>query len=338
MKEERLLRAFGRIDESFVEEAAATIGAGKMEKTVRAGRKLGIVLLAAVIAVFLMGAGVVAVIYGGSIQSWFEHNWEIFTGRDMTEGQTAVIDHLSQDIGLSQTVDGVTVTVDSATVGDDNFYVLLRVEGLKFNERYSYDFKELDVEVTPDPIEVAGGIGSFGMRNHGIDGDGAALMLMDYDYNTHGEADEAAMPLEIALTLKDIVRGLGSDREKVVAAGNWSFEFTIDRKDIESLRLPDTEVTLLDLDTGEETTATLTDIELTNVGIKFRYDYQHGRFSAIDRVEVILKNGASVMCSSGSGVPLEDKTTLKCSYKWMFPIDLNEVDIIRIDDAEIQVN
>lgn len=72
----------------------------------------------------------------------------------LEELQVAVMDHLSQEIGLSQTVGGVQVTVDSATVGDDTFFVLLRLEGLNFSNSASYGFDEISMTVQPDPLEA----------------------------------------------------------------------------------------------------------------------------------------------------------------------------------------
>ena len=90
-------------------------------------RRWPVALIAVILCLFLMGAGVVAVIYGDRIQNLFGHYFELVTGQDMSEGQTALIDHLSQDISQSKTVGETTVTVDSVTVGDDRFYLLLRV-------------------------------------------------------------------------------------------------------------------------------------------------------------------------------------------------------------------
>ena len=82
-------------------------------------RRLSAVGAAAVLLLFLLGCAVVGTVYGQSIQSWFAHYWQAVNHREMSQGQAALIDHLTQDINQSQTVDGVTVTVDSATVGDD---------------------------------------------------------------------------------------------------------------------------------------------------------------------------------------------------------------------------
>lgn len=147
-------------------------------------RRWPVALIAVILCLFLMGAGVVAVIYGDRIQNLFGHYFELMTGQNMSEGQNALIDHLSQDISQSKTVGETTVTVDPVTVGDDIFYLLLRVEGVELSNRPSYSFDGRTLEVYPDPLERVDGIGSHGIQYQGMDGDGVALLLMDYSYAT----------------------------------------------------------------------------------------------------------------------------------------------------------
>lgn len=66
---------------------------GSEEKTYV--HRLSGVMAAAVLRLALMGCAVAAAAYGGSIQSWFGHDWEAMNGQPMSEGHTAVIDHLS---------------------------------------------------------------------------------------------------------------------------------------------------------------------------------------------------------------------------------------------------
>ena len=91
-------------------------------------RRLSTAAAAVLVLLALLGCGAAAVVYGEGIQGFFARQWEQLTGAPMDEGQTALIEHLSQNLNLSQTVDGVTVTLDSATVGSDMFYLLVRVE------------------------------------------------------------------------------------------------------------------------------------------------------------------------------------------------------------------
>lgn len=336
MNQKHIINALGKVDDAYIEESAATIK--NTVSPVRLRRRLPMALVAAILTIFLMGAGVVAVIYGDSIQSWFDHYFEMITGQEMSERQTALIDHLSQDISQSQTVGETTVTVDSVTVGDDSFYLLLRVEGIEFSKRHHYGFDGVTMEVSPDPMEGIGGIGSHGIQFHGLDGDGAALLLMDYSYATGQEFEQDTTPLEVHLILENLLRGPHDDKQKMITEGVWEFDFIIDRSQPPaSIMLPDTEVMVMNLDTQEEVPVMLTNIELTNTGIRFRYDYNEGTLSLEAHLDVLLDNGAEISYSDGSGTPMADGTTLNCSYHWMIPVNLDEVAAVKVGETKIPV-
>lgn len=336
MNQKHIINALGKVDDAYIEESEATIK--NAVAPVRLRRRLPMALVAAMLAMLLMGAGVVAVIYGDSIQNWFGHYFEMITGQEMSEGQTALIDHLSQDISQSQTVGETTVTVDSVTVGDDSFYLLLRVEGVEFSKRYHYGFDGVTMEVSPDPMEGVGGIGSHGIQFHGLDGDGAALLLMDYSYATGQEFEQDTTPLEVHLILENLLRAPHDDKQKMITEGVWEFNFSIDRSQPPaSIMLPDTEVMVMNLDTQEEVPVMLTNIELTNTGIRFRYDYKEGTLSLEAHLDVLLDNGADISPSDGSGTPMADGTTLNCSYHWEIPVNLDEVSAIKVGETKIPV-
>ena len=91
-------------------------------------RRVSGVLAAALLLLALLGCGAAAVVYIQDIQGLFAWRWQQLTGQPMAPEQSALVERLSQEINQSQTVNGVTVTLDSATVGDDVFYLLVRVE------------------------------------------------------------------------------------------------------------------------------------------------------------------------------------------------------------------
>lgn len=335
MNAKRFSAAMGEIDDRYIDEA---ITYRPRAVSWHSKRRLPAALAAAIAALLLMGCGVATIMYGDSIQSWFGHYWEAITGQEMTEGQTAVIDHLSQEIGISQTVGDVTVTVDSATVGDDNFFLLLRVEGLKFSNRYGYGFSRTDMEVKPDPVEGGGGIGGYGFQYHGLDGDGAVLLLMDHAYASRTGYDQDLSPIDITLTLEDLVRNPNLDREKMLAEGQWSFHFSLDRSDLPAaIRLPDTEVMAMDLDKQESMPVEIKNIELTSTGLRFQYERGEANWSIEPPIIVVLKSGAEVRDGSGAGTPSEDGSTWMCSHQWLVPVDLDEVFAIRIGETEIVI-
>ncbi len=333
MNREDLYKGFIGVDEDILERSEVATS-----KHISLRRRFPISLVAALLALLLTGACAVAVIYGDSIQNWFVHYFGLITGQEMSEGQKALLDHLSQEIGQSKTVGETIVTVDSATVGDDNFYLLVRVEGVEFSKRHHYSFDEVRLEVSPDPMDGVGGLGSFGIQFHGLDGDGAALLLMDFNYATEEVFALDTAHLEVHLVLEDLMRWANTDRQKMITEGVWEFSFMIDRSQPpESVTLPDTEVMLMNLHTREEMSALFTDIELTNTGLRFRYDYGKGTLAIVSQLEVVLENGATIGDNGGSGVPMEDGTTLNCSYQWRVPINLDEVKAVRIGETEIWV-
>lgn len=334
MNRNDLYNSFNEIDDDILERSEKAITSNKLPFR----RRWPVALIAATLSLFLMGAGVVSIIYGDSIQNWFGYYWSVITGHEMSENQSALIDHLSQDISQSSTVGETIVTVDSVAVGDDSFYLLLRVEGIEFSEKHHYSFDLITMDVSPDPMEIVGGIGGYGIQYHGLDGDGAALLLMDYSYAGQEEFRLDTSPLEVHLVLENLMRGPQSDKQKIITEGVWEFNFTIDRSEpIETISLPDTEVVAMNLDLREETSIVLKNIELTNTGIRFQYDYHEGTYSLEAHLKVVLKNGAIIGYSDGSGAPLDDGMTLNCSYHWTIPVNLDEVQAVRIGSVDIPV-
>lgn len=301
-------------------------------------RRLSGVMAAAILLMALLGCGVAAVVFGDSIQGWFGHYFELVTGQSMSQGQTAIIDHLSQEIGVSQTVGKVSVTVDSATVGDDTFFLLLRVEGLRGSSRYSYGFDQINMSVSPDPLESAGGISSHGFQELGMDGDGATLMMLEYNHTSKAGFQEDTRPLDISLSLKDLMRSPHGDRRKMMQEGQWEFSFSLDRSRLPApVSLPDTKVKSEQLDGTAGHPVLLTHMELTNTGLRFRYDYENGTLNISPYLFAVLDNGVEIQTSGGGGSVMADGKTLNCSYQWMVPVDLEEVAFIRIGDSQLPV-
>ena len=334
MNRNDLFTAFNAVDDDILERSE-TSGS----KIIPIHRRLPVALIAAILALVLMGAGVVAIVYGDSIQSWFGHYWEQVTGQPMSDKHTALIDHLSQEIDLAQTVGDVTVTVDSATVGDDSFYLLLRIEGLELSKKHSYGFEEVLMEVTPDPLQDSSGIAGYGIQFHGLDGDGAALLLMDFDYALHDGYAEDMRPLEITLSLTNFAQNALTDRKKLLAEGEWNFSFEIDRNKPEVIQLPDAEVMAIDLTQRNEYTEVpvlLTNIELTNTGIRFQYDCKNGDWTVDSHIYAILTNGQKIRIGGGKGIVL-DNGKLFSINTWLVPVDLSEVIAVEIGGVVIQV-
>lgn len=255
----------------------------------------------------------------------------------MSEEHTAVIEHLSQEIGISQTSGDITITVDSATVGDDNFFLLLRVDGVNFSDRYSYDFQMAEMETIPDPLQ-GGALAGCGIDYLGVDGDGSALLLLDYKYVSENDYVIDDHILQVMLSLRGLVRNAHTEKEKVLSEGEWYFSFTIDRSELpETILLSDTQVMARVLDKNEEVPVTLTNIELTNTGLRFQYEHEQGRMSFSEKIEVVLDNGNIIANGGGVGVPTKENEFMKLSYQWIVPINLDEVAYVKIGETKIPV-
>lgn len=335
MNAKKFSDAMSELDNKYIDEALSYNTKASHAKHLR---RIPIALVAAILALFLMGAGVVAIIYGDSIQNWFSHYWEAITGQQMSDGQAAIIDHLSQEIGVSQTVGDVTITVDSATVGDDTFFLLLKIDGINFSEKHSYNFLMGTMEITPDPL-VDGAFIGWGTDYLGVDGDGAALLLLNYQCLSDSGSVQDTRPLQVRLRLENLARDAHTEREKIIAEGEWYFTFVIDRSQLpKAITLPDTEVMAIDSTKQEEIPVMLTNIELTNTGLRFQFEYNEGDLTLSDQhIVIVLSNGKTIGNNGGIGSPTEDNKDMSFSYQWLVPVDLNEVVAVQIGETQIAV-
>lgn len=336
MKEKRLLKLLGSIDEKYIDEAKPSYSNEHQNVSTRRIRRIPAALVAAVIAVSLMGVVAVAAVYGSNIQDWFARQWEVLTGQSMSESHMAVIDHLSQTIDASQTVDDVTITVDSATVGDDSFFLLLKVNGIDFSEKNSYDFQNAELQPEPDPLTL-GAFTGYQIDYLGIDEAGNALLLVNYSY-VGGEADtNNTQLLQVRLLLRDLTENAHANSEKVICEGTWNFNFTVDcSQTVKKVVLPNTEVSAQNAAGNKEATVELTNIELTNMGVRFQYDYAQGElFLSEARVVLVLKNGKTVINTGAMASPTDDNQFMQYTYQWLVPVNLDEVDHLEIGTAKI---
>lgn len=310
--------------------------------TSTAKRKIAFVLLVAVMILTLASCTVAAVIYGDSIQTWFTYYWEQITGQEMGVGQTAVIHELSQKIGASTTDGNLTITVDSATGSEDIYYILVRVEGHQFTQKHRYAFESrrltVDESALPDNLSVS----SFGIQYLGIAEDGAGLFLIDYDYATSGGDIGEINELPMTLYLENMMRrnpDKDLDTAKIVEEGKWSVSFTLNRSQIsEKVILPDAEVVGMNYGIGESVPIMLSNIVLSNTGIRFTYDSKHGSVEPYSGIVVLLKNGARIEGGQGTGTIEEDLSTRNYDWNWTVPLNLDDIASISIGGTEIAVN
>ena len=102
-------------------------------------------LIAAALAVLLAGTALAAAIgVPETLQEWFEKQWtESGGGEEMPQEQAAVIESLVQPVGAAVADNGITVTLDSVTPGENVLWLMLKFQGEKLVDRW--DFRDSDL-------------------------------------------------------------------------------------------------------------------------------------------------------------------------------------------------
>ena len=304
MKNDDILYALTDIREDFLEEAASVWR--------RPVRRLLIGAVAASLAVLLMGAGI---LFGGSVQDWMDHRWAMENTRPMGEGQAALVDSMSQEIGLSQTIGGITVDVDSALFADRGFRVLVRVRGQQFDHAQGVEFDHWTMALQPDPTEGMGR--RIGWEFAGFDSDGSWLLFFRCDWD---EAVRPDAPFTVRLSMTDLVFTGGPIGEvtEVVQEGTWEFEFPLEVTGVpEPIRLPDCTVK-----TEKGQTLELKNLVLYSTGISYE-KIGEGDFE----ITVILADGSTIAATLGLGD----------SRWWDVPVAPEQVTALRLGETTIPI-
>ena len=285
-------------------------------------------------AAVLLTVGGVALSGQPAVRAWFDRYWQAIAGKPMEEGQSLLLQGLTQTIGVSDTENGVTVTADSAVVGDDSFWLLLKVSGPELSTRYGYTFGNDTLTLTPDPAE-AGGTFSWGLESHGVNADGEAELLLQYSYQLKSGANPPwTEDMAVTLRLTDLIQGRSTGADATVAAGTWELNFTLRSGDVATVSLPDTWVECTD---GQEGTQRLLlrDITLTATGIRFS---SRGEAPRAELVPVlVLRDGTEVDHGDGTGTARADGLGMEHSFHWRVPVDLTQVSALCIGDTVIPV-
>lgn len=303
MKNDDILYALTDVRAEYIEEAAPA-----RRRPIRRGL---IGLAAASLALLLMGAGI---LFGGSVQDWMDHRWVMENNRPMREDQTALVDSMSQEIGLTQTIGDITVDVDSAIFGDRGFRILVRVRGRQFDHEQGVSFDRWTMELSPDPT-IGMGQGR-GWHFAGFDGDGSWLLLFQCYWD---QAQRPEGPFTVRLSMTDLIfTGADGETVEVVQPGTWEFEFPLEVTGVpEPIRLPDCTVKT---EKGEE--LELKNLMLYSTGLSCD-KLGDGDFW----VTAILEDGSSITATLGVGD----------SRWWDVPVDPARVKALQIGETTIQV-
>ena len=324
-----LFIALGNISPEYYDEAENdTIASSQGHKSLR--RPL---LIAAVIAALLLlvGCGYVVLSETQWLQSFFSHQ----KGQPLSQGQSAYIEENTQVIGQSVTVNGYSVTVESAIAEERVACIRLRLEGSGITDIYSGSFR---------PRQLADGRGYeslFFEKGHtsaeespyGLgrwifspDRNGISILIqLDQSADPNAPSFEAGVPYVLHLT--DLyVNGFGQS-ERILTEGVWDFEIVFDHLSTDSAELINSPITV----THENISLRVTSLSLRTMGIDVRFDpgaYDYLGRNCFEDSWVVLKDGTRV-----SAYPQFYNPSGSAGLSLDCPIDLAEVDYVELRDG-----
>ena len=324
-----LFIALGNISPEYYDEAENdTIASSQGHKSLR--RPL---LIAAVIAALLLlvGCGYVVLSETQWLQSFFSHQ----KGQPLSQGQSAYIEENTQVIGQSVTVNGYSVTVESAIAEERVACIRLRLEGSGITDIYSGSFR-------PRPLADGSGYESlFFEKGHtsaeespyGLgrwifspDRNGISILIqLDQSADPNAPSFEAGVPYVLHLT--DLyVNGFGQS-ERILTEGVWDFEIVFDHLSTDSAELINSPITV----THENISLRVTSLSLRTMGIDVRFDpgaYDYLGRNCFEDSWVVLKDGTRV-----SAYPQFYNPSGSAGLSLDCPIDLAEVDYVQLRDG-----
>ena len=292
-------------------------------------------LIAAILVLALTGTTLAAVGVPGTIKGWFVREWAELSGGEMSDEQLSLIDELTQQVGVSDTSGGVTVTLDSVTSGDSALWLLLKVDlGVDRQEDYLYNFNGVDLEFTPDPdqVDTPGGYG-WDFPYVGVAEDGKLTLLMRYTIDLIGEAS-LLDGCQADLHLGDLLWG-----DSVVQEGEWDLSFTLEPTVQTILTLEEIEVPAYDDEAKGNTTVELRDVRISATGIRYTQAAED-QMSRPMLEGLVLKVGTEVSYSGGAArwTDETEKGRWASDFYWKLPVDLSQVEGVRFGDTVIPLD
>ncbi len=336
--EQRFQKMFDEVRPSRrLQEEVMNMTTRERKRTRRLPKKA---LIAAAILAVLAGTAVATVGAPGTLRGWFAQEWEESTGSAMGEKQLALIDQLTKPVGASDTQNGVSVTVDSVTVGNSALWLLLKISGeYPAQEDVGYNFRRMELTIDPDPDEVdTPGGASLSYPYSGVAEDGRLTLLVHYSMDLAGQTSLLDKARQVTLTMEDLVQKDRTklDDDKTLKEGTWSITFPLEPGDTGTvLTLEEIQVPARNWDTQETTVITLRDVQLSATDLCFAQDAEDQAWEP-EKCVLILDNGNEVNWFSGSSRFWDEGETLWGSvWQWQVPVDLSQAAALRFGDVEI---
>ena len=352
---EKLSSAIDMVDEKYLAEAAECQPA---KHRIRHAKLLIAAVIAAV-SVLLMGAGII--VANSNVTSFFQSRWEDMTGKEISDGHLATIESFSTELGLSQVSEGVTVTLDSAIVGENELYIFINVDGRSITDSdNNLWFDECSFRIDGMTSDYTSGIGQSNQLQNG-----SHYFFLECTYEL---SDPDATTIDCTLHLGKLhtdyhseyelglmeSKGIASENE--IIDGEWDFEFTLGRNALSSISLledgerktvtvemTDTEATLATQSLVlQYITVDVTSAVVTEFGVTVTYDDTSASvpfdlFNSRGNAYAVMQDGSEISANYWIDNFNDDGTILTIEYFWYSLIDMSELEAVRIGDTEFYV-
>lgn len=286
-------------------------------------------------AVVLLGTATAAVGLPRSLTDWFARQWADETGAEMNEDQAALIDRLTQAVGVSEARGDVTVTLDSLTRGNSGVWLLLDIQGADRDDRLHFDQMDLTFQPDPDTVKTPGGYG-ISPKFAGIGEDGVYRILLHYNASLIGE-DSLLKGYEGTLLLRDLYLGGDLTRDEVlIQEGTWELRFTLEPAESEVLDLGSWRVPARDMETREPAETEIRNLQVSATDIRYTQSREDQTLEP-DQVRLVLTDGTEIPWDGGYGrwTSEDDDGEWASGYYWRQPVDLSQAAALRFGGTEI---
>ncbi len=305
MNGNNLLTGLSHIDKKFIEESENDMFPEKMDAYKHQHRTTfrKPLFLAAIITlmVFLMGCAYHVI----SESDWFKAFFSDRIDMSLSEKQTQYINNNTKEIGQSVTVDGYTLTVESAIADSRNAYIKLILQGppdtaldadiywyknrpTTAGDGWEKNFYKVD---EPDAIY---GAGTWQMVDDGNPEDNSVTIMYALSQTINDELNSFESGVTYRLHITDLEGYYGEENRSEVLAENgvWDFDIVFDNINDDSVELITTPVSTVYSDFS----ITITSFELQTMSAKAVYsgsDNEKGIVCFVDST-VVLKDGTRI--------------------------------------------
>lgn len=277
-----------------------------------------VVLIAAIVVVLLAGTTLAANLFG--IRDWFAEQWQEETGSTISTDQLGLIDQLTQEINVSDTKNGVTVTVDSVTRGEGILWMLLEIDG-DFSipeDSSAYFAAPFTLDFSPE-LEIAGSAWQF--TGGGFREDGSWMVLLRYVPPLTGDATFLDA-YDVALTMETLMWN-----GEITAEGPWNLNFSLEQIDPPETLTLDGTITADAISMEHPDTPTkieFYDIRVTPTEIWLTSESQENILKVFASWGLVLKDGTEIHNEGGVYYDLPDGIQASVYY-WSVPVNLSQV-------------